>query len=119
VAEQRAAEVAATERTTRRLTGDETDCSPCKGRGFRMLEWVDEQGVKKQGFEWCIACNETGRLPVVHSSGGYWVVAIEHVDAFVRGELPSDSPHVTALGPEPPPPPSYPASGDKGGSTHS
>jgi len=116
VAEQRAAEAATLERTTRRVTGDHTDCAPCKGRGFRMLDYVDEQGTKKQGFEWCITCNETGRLPVVQSTGGYFSVALEHVEAFVRGELPTDSPHVTSLGPEPPPPPSYPAAG---GSSHS
>lgn len=121
VAEQRAAEAATTERATRRVTGDETDCSPCKGRGFRMLDYTDEQGAKKQGFEWCIACNESGRQPVVHSSGGYWSVSIEHVEAFVSGALAADSPHVTAFGPEPPPPPSHPATGPStsGGSSHS
>jgi hypothetical protein len=111
VAEQRAAEAADTERATRRVTGDETDCPPCKGRGFLMLEWTDEQGTQTQGFAWCVACNESGRLPVVHSTGGYWSVSLQHVQAFVSGELPCDSPHVTALGPEPPPPPSYPAAG--------
>jgi hypothetical protein len=121
VAEQRAAEAATPERTTRRVTGDETDCPPCEGRGFRMLEHTDEKGAKKQGFGWCIACNESGRLPVVHSSGGYWSVSIEHVEAFVRGALPTDSPHVTAFGSEPPPPPSYPAKepAKGGGSSHS
>lgn len=117
VAEQRAVEAATLERTTRRLTDQQTDCAPCKGRGFRMLEWIDEQGAKKQGFEWCITCNETGRLPVVHSTGGYFSVAVEHVEAFVRGELPTDSPHVTALGSEPPPPPTYPPAGS--GASHS
>jgi hypothetical protein len=117
VAEQRAAEAATTERTTRRLTGDETDCGPCKGRGFQMIDWVDEQGATKQGFAWCVACNETGRVPIVRSSGGYFSVSLQHVEAFVRGELPTDSPHVTALGPEAPPPPSYPAGGK--GSSHS
>lgn len=110
VAEQRAAEAARLERTTRRLTGDETDCGPCKGRGFRMVAWVDDEGVEKQGFEWCSTCNESGRLPVVHSTGGYWSVSVQHVEAFVRGELPTDSPHVAALGPELPPPPTHPAS---------
>lgn len=116
VAEQQARQAALTERDTRRVTGEHTDCAPCKGRGFRLLEWLDEQGTKKNGFEWCAPCNESGRLPVVHSTGGYWAVAIAHVDAFVRGELPSDSPHVTALGPEPPPPPSYPAPAGGGSS---
>lgn len=115
LAELRAQQAAATERETRRVTGSETDCGPCKGRGFRMLEQLDEQGATKQAFEWCGSCNETGRLPVVQSTGGYWAVAIAHVEAFVRGELPPDSPHVTALGPEPPSPPSYPAGN---GSSH-
>jgi len=117
MAELRGQQAAEAERQSRRTTGHETDCGPCKGRGFRMLEWLDERGEARQGFEWCAACNETGRLPVVQSTGGYWSVAIAHVEAFVRGELPTDSPHVTALGPEPPPPPSYPAAGK--GSSHS
>jgi hypothetical protein len=109
VAERRAEAAAEAERTSRRLTTEHTDCAPCKGRGFRMLEWRDEQGAAKQAFEWCESCNETGHLPVVQSAGGYFAVAIAHVEAFVRGELPTDSPHVTALGPAPPQPPSYPA----------
>lgn len=108
VAEARVHQAAATERTTRRVTGELTDCAPCKGRGFRMLEWVDDRGAPKQAFEWCATCNESGRLPVVHSSAGYFAVALAHVEAFVRGELPTDSPHVTALGPEPPASPRYP-----------
>jgi hypothetical protein len=116
VAEQRAAEAAASERHTRRITDEATDCAPCKGRGFRMLEHVDEHGAKSQGFEWCTTCNETGRLPVVHSTLGYFAVAVAHVEAFASGELPTDSPYVTALGRQPPAPPSYPAPGE--GSSH-
>jgi hypothetical protein len=109
LAELRAQQATEHERQSRRATGDHTDCAPCKGRGFRMHAWLDDQGIHKQAFEWCSSCRETGRLPVVHSTGGYFAVAVAHVEAFVRGELPPDSPHVTALGPEPPPPPSYPA----------
>ena len=115
VAEQRAAEAAVTERQSRRHTETKTDCSPCKGRGFVVHEWTDEAGTTTQGFEWCVRCHESGHVPVVESSGGYWAVAIDHVEAFVRGEIGPESPHVTALGSEPPAPPSYPPAG--GGST--
>lgn len=108
VGAQRAAEDAERERTTRELTGEHTDCTPCKGRGFVMLDWKDERGEARKGFTWCDRCDESGRVPVVRSSGGYWAVAIDHVDAFVAGELPTDSPYVEALGTEPPAPPSYP-----------
>lgn len=118
MAEQRAQQAAVDERQTRRRTEATTDCEPCKGRGFLMIDWTDEQGARKQGFEWCVACRETGQLPVVQSAGGFWAVAIAHVEAFVAGEIGSDSPHVISLGPEPPPPPSYP-SGSGGGKSHS
>ncbi len=111
MAEQRAQEADLQERRTRERTEDSTDCAPCKGRGFIMLETVDELGAKHPAFTWCGACHESGRLPVVRSSGGFWAVAIDHVEAFVGGELGPDSPHVTALGSEPPPPPSYPPAG--------
>lgn len=111
VAEDRAAQQAQAERESRALTEHLTDCKPCKGRGFRMFTWTDEEGKEAQGFEWCAHCHEKGRLPVVHSAGGYFAVAVDHVDAFVRGELEAGSEHVTALGTEPPPPPSYPPAG--------
>lgn len=114
VAEQRAAEQAAQERQTRRKTEHLTDCAPCKGRGFVMHEWKEPDGTPKQAFEWCVRCHESGRLPVVHSAGGYFAVAIDHVEAFVAGTLGSDSDHVTALGPTPPPPPTYPPPGGGG-----
>lgn len=104
-------QTAETERQTRQRTDAVTDCAPCKGRGFIMLELTDERGAARPGFEWCPSCGESGRLPVVQSTGGYWAVAIDHVEAFVAGEIDHDSPHVTALGPEPPPPPSYPPAG--------
>lgn len=112
IAEQRAVEQAELERTSRRLTEAYTDCAPCKGRGFVMSHWTDARGDKHQGFSWCERCNETGRLQVVHSAGGFWSVAVGHVEAFIGAEIGPDSPHVDALGPEPPPPPSYPPPGD-------
>lgn len=119
VAEQRAAQAALTERGSRRRTETTTDCAPCKGRGFVMTEWTDDTGAPKQAFDWCVRCHESGHLPVVHSAGGYWAVAIDHVEAFVRGEIGPESDHVTSLGSEPPPPPSYPATPGGGGSTGS
>jgi hypothetical protein len=117
MAELWAQAAAATERHTRRRTGTNTDCALCTGRGFVMLEHTDEQGAPKQAFTWCSSCDETGHLPVVESAGGFWAVALAHVEAFVAGEIGPDSPHVTSLGPEPPPPPSYP--GGKPGASSS
>jgi len=111
VAEQRAAEQAEQERTSRSPTGSYTDCQPCEGRGFRMIDWTDERGQPGRGFTWCESCRESGRLPVVESPAGFFAVAVEHVDAFVAGELPTSSAYVTALGSEAPPPPTYPAPG--------
>lgn len=108
LAEKAAAQRAEEERTTRERTDAETDCTPCKGRGFVMLTWTDERGTEKQGFTWCERCNESGRVPVVRSAGGYFAVGEAHVDAFVKGEIGPDSPHVEVLGSEPPAPPSYP-----------
>ena len=119
VAEQRAVDAAERERTTRTLTEAHTDCAPCKGRGFVMFEGTDERGGKSQGFCWCERCQEKGRLPVVQSTGGYFAVAVDHVETFIAGELGVDSEHVTALGPESPPPPSYPPPGTKADSSTS
>lgn len=119
VAEQRTAQQAEAERKSRALTETKTDCQPCQGRGFRMLAWTDEEGREVEGFEWCARCHEKGQLPVVRSEGGYFAVAIDHVEAFVRGELAADSEHVTALGSEPPAPPSYPSPGTKADSSSS
>lgn len=119
VAEQRAVQQAQTERTSRTRTGDQTDCALCEGRGFRMFKWTDDDGREAEGFTWCERCGESGRLPVVRSTAGYFAVAIAHVDAFVAGRLPTDSEHVAALGAEPPPPPTYPPAGGKGEPTTS
>ncbi|MCA9648969.1 MAG: zinc ribbon domain-containing protein [Myxococcales bacterium] len=121
VAEQLAAQRAEVERTSRERTGTETDCTPCKGRGFVMLKWQDDRGEERQGFTWCERCDETGRVPVVRSTEGYWAVDLAHIDAFIAGEIGPDSPHVESLGREPPPPPSYPppkGKADAAGSAH-
>lgn len=111
--QQRAVQQAQAERSSRTLTEAKTDCAPCEGRGFRVFTWTDDEGRDKQGFDWCTRCHEKGQLPVVHSSAGYFAVAVDHAEAFVRGELSADSEHVTALGSEPPAPPSYPPPGTK------
>ncbi|MEM9459033.1 MAG: zinc-ribbon domain-containing protein [Myxococcota bacterium] len=119
VAEGRATAEAQAERESRTLTEHTTDCEPCKGRGFRVFTWTDDAGKEAQGFEWCACCHEKGRLPVVHSTGGYFAVEVDHVDAFVGGTLAVDSKHVTALGTDPPAPPSYPPAGTKADSSTS
>ena len=111
VAEANAVQEAEAERTGRELTDAKTDCEPCKGRGFRMFKWTDEGGREAEGFEWCARCHEKGVLAVVRSPGGFFAVATDHIEAFVKGELSLDSEHVRALGSEPPPPPSYPPGG--------
>ncbi|MCA9704832.1 MAG: zinc ribbon domain-containing protein [Myxococcales bacterium] len=117
VAQQQAAARAEAERSSRALTDAKTDCQPCEGRGFRMFQWTDDDGREASGFTWCERCHETGQLPVVRSDGGFFAVAVDHVEAFVAGTLGPDSPHVTALGAEPPPPPSYPPPGRTDDST--
>ena len=109
LAAQRAAEATKAERSTRTRTDLVTDCEPCKGRGFEQLQEKNEEGKVVEMFRWCDRCNETGRLPVLHSDGGYWTVALEHIDEFLAGDLDTDSEHVTSLGSKAPPPPSYPA----------
>jgi len=107
LAEQRAAADAELERTSRRRTDAFTNCLPCKGRGFEMIAWTDDEGREKQSFTWCERCDETGRVSVVHSAGGYWSVANASVDAFVAGEIGTDSPEVISHGTEAPPPPTH------------
>ncbi len=111
LAEQRAADEAVLERSSRAKVDRTVDCPPCKGRGFEMLSWTEADGRKAQGFSWCEECDHSGHLPVVHSSAGYFGVAIESVDAFISGELHPDSAHVFALGVDLPPLPTLPVAG--------
>ena len=97
VAQQRAAEEAERERTSRRRIG-EVDCHHCDARGFVMIEPSGEQ--ERQSFTWCTECKHTGRLALVESSGGYWAVSLDQVDSFVAGDDVGD--HALHLGSERP-----------------
>lgn len=79
LAEQRAAEVLAESKKTRRSLGREVDCPKCEARGFYKCE---------DGYaEWCIACEHTGRLVLCSASDGYYGVARYALERFIGGDL--------------------------------
>lgn len=110
VARQQATSAAAADRETRRHEGT-TDCVACDARGFRMLEFTDEDGETRDGFMWCEICSHSGRVLLCRSERGYWAVASVAVEAFVSGGDDESPPNVVFLGTDPPPPHRYPKAG--------
>lgn len=108
LAEARAAEAVAAERSSRELAG-ETDCVACRARGFVTLEFRRDDGQKVEGFSWCEICEHSGRVAMCRSDAGYWAVRRSVVEAFVQGRVDAHETDAVALGPEAPPP-RYPKS---------
>lgn len=101
VAEARAAEDAARERASRRSQGD-TDCVACQARGFRAVQFVDELGKTRDGFQWCEICEHSGRVALCGSDAGFWAVRRVALEAFLAGRIDAHETDAVLLGPEVP-----------------
>jgi hypothetical protein len=85
------------DRATRSVVG-ETDCPTCEARGFVLDGRPSETPT---GFQWCDACEHTGRVALVESKLGHWAVAHAGLTAFLEGGD-SDVDGITFLGKDAP-----------------
>ncbi|GAB5547889.1 MAG: hypothetical protein RLO52_36885 [Sandaracinaceae bacterium] len=105
VAEQRAEAARAEAVGSREVTQEETDCPPCKARGF--VEHADGR------ISWCAVCEHSGRVTLCLASDGFYAVARYATDRFVEGELHPDSSGVVFHIGEQKPPLKYKAAGER------
>ena len=101
LAATRAAAELAAERTTRKLVG-ETDCLACTARGFTTHKEVDDERGEIDTFAWCSICERTGRVRLVQSSRGFYAVAPDRLEAFLKSTTEDTDAYGTFVGDEKP-----------------
>jgi hypothetical protein len=111
LAETRREALAQEARLNRERVG-EVDCVPCNARGFVQIS-LDPKDKENWAFEWCLACEHTGRLVLVRSSIGYYGVAEYEAQAFLAGSLEPNDKTVFFLGEDEPQGHRYPKAGPR------
>jgi hypothetical protein len=90
----------------------EIDCPRCEARGFVNFTEVDEEGVSRQLFAWCVGCKHSGRVHQCRDLDGFHAVSFAALEAWLagtfepgegegEGEADPSASWVVSLGPEP------------------